>query len=667
MTCLVTQGSFRLKPIHVILPRIFTAIGAASLISNAYATDPAPNCSQTTHIGNYDPLPVALPDGTSLIQSRTIQGTNVSLTIKLSNLYGGIGVGFELNGVNVLETRAATGAGWQTSTQIGEIDTEFGREKGVHVFNQAAGNSDVGQWGYPIAYTSPTDLTSAQSSPLMTDAYVLWDYSKPNPPTVKSKTNQSPCTSSSVMFDRGRQEISMGLGATSGHGNGILVTNQYTYLHQTQPSAPPPQTQPQPWTRWVAEQAFYLNKSVANKNNNNLRIYLAYDDGRKIPINPFTDLAFDPNHPYQSRNEFFDLKYAVLVWNISGQDIGVAIDARGTVPACLGSPEPNCRTNQGVSEITKFHGSLERQDNNFGVLPDPNDNKKTVACMAGTDYCGVFAWHTYMRELANVTFTPGTSTSVATNYRIGTLQQLADWGYTTPIPVCSSVGLTPASLPSTGGSVSAQANCSGAGLTYAWTVNGVAYGGNSSAISATLGQNTSGTTQNYSVCVTASNASGSSQKCGTFTQAAPVVSGPVPLVRAESNNALWSANNLIDANYYSTYSSNVFPSSVNSSYTYVAAWMGGPNSIKTIRLYARNSNGMMLAFPAAYNIYMTDSANTQLVYMGNFTQQPNANGVATINLSSPFTTWGIQVVPTAFGTDNYGNYFFQLNEIELVP
>lgn len=89
------------------------------------------------------------------------------------------------------------------------------------------------------------------------------------------------------------------------------------------------------------------------------------------------------------------------------------------------------------------------------------------------------------------------------------------------VPVCSSVALNPDSLPVSGGTVSAQANCSGSGLSYTWTVNGVVYTGNLSTNSSPVGRNTTSSPLNYAVCVTASNASGTSQPaCASLTQAA---------------------------------------------------------------------------------------------------------------------------------------------------
>lgn len=690
-----------MKLVKGFLARSSIAAVATMLFANAYALDTELKCQV---IGIWD----APPMGAAV---QAVQGTDVTVKVGISEKYGGVGVLFSLNDVNILESRAATGAGWQTSSVIWEGPLAAPIRQ--ILFNQGAGNSRAGQWGYHNTYSG---LTALDDNPIWSD-----NIHPDGNPDLNDQT--SPCATPApygYMFDHGRLQISMAAAATSGHGNAVMLTNAYTYQHQVAQS----------WSRWYAEQAFYLNKAVARSHN--LRVYLTHADGTKQQIDPFNGLDQQFHQKFLFGKDFPSIQYAVLVWNINGQDIGVAIDARH-------QPDQ-------VEGKLSFHGSLMRQDNNF-------------SCETGEDQCGVFEWHTYMQNYEPALLEVGKPTKVSTDYRVGTLAQLADWGYTIPAPpVCSSLTLTPASLPASGGPASALANCSG-GATYAWTVNGAAYAGNTASISATLGANTSGAAQNYAVCATASNGGGASQPvCATLTQAAPLPAapvcssltltpnnlpssggqvaalanctgsglnyawridgsaypgnaatnastvgantasaprtywvcvtasnaggqsqacapvaqaayvpvGPVAFWRAESNNVLWPASSLIDGNYYSTYSSNVFPSSANQSNTYVAAWTAGPNAIQKIRLVARNANGQMLGFPASYNIYVTSADNTYWISLGTFAQQPDAAGVATINLPSPMTTWGIQIVPVAIGRDDVGNYVFQLNEIELL-
>lgn len=683
------------------------AVAATMLFGNVYALDPTLTCQ------TYEERWTVLPE----THTGTVQGTDVKVEVGIAGGFGGIGVRFSLNDVNILEPRHAAGAGWQTSTVI--WDRPAGGPVQQIAFNQGAGNSKTGQWGYARNYEG---LVAQDFNPIWSDNIHPEGNQEEN-----KQTSPCPPEPNGVMYANGRLRIGMAAVATSGHGNAVMLTNEYTFQHQVAQS----------WSEWYAEQAFYLSKKVARSNK--LRLFVTYADDTKQEIYPFDDLEPQPRR-YLWGKDLSNIKYAVLVWNINGKDIGVAIDGR--------------RQPGGT-----FRGTLMRQDMDFG-LDDEDGSNTTKHCLKVSDHCGVFEWHTYMRKDQPASFAAGELTTVATDYRVGTLQQLADWGYTIPpAPVCASLTLTPASLPSSGGPASAQANCSGIRATYAWTVNGAPYEGKTASIAATLGANTSGAAQTYAVCATASNGAGASQPvCATLTQAAalpvaPVCSsltltpnnlpasggqvsasanctgsglsyawridggafpgnastnastvgantataprtywvcatasnaggqsqacapvsqaayvpaGPVAFSRAESNNVLWPASSLIDGNYYSTYSSNVFPSSANQSNTYVAAWTPGPNAIQAIRLVARNANGQMLGFPASYNIYVTSADNSYWISLGTFAQQPNAGGVATINLPSPITTWGIQIIPVAIGRDDVGNYVFQLNEIELI-
>ncbi len=113
---------------------------------------------------------------------------------------------------------------------------------------------------------------------------------------------------------------------------------------------------------------------------------------------------------------------------------------------------------------------------------------------------------------------------------------LTQAGAALPAPVCNSVGLTPSSLPASGGQVLAQASCAGTAITYTWALNGSAYGGNTSTISAAIAANASTNAQSYPVCVTATNASGSSRACASLAQAGKIAA--VPTVTSNLNPAM---------------------------------------------------------------------------------------------------------------------------------
>jgi hypothetical protein len=49
--------------------------------------------------------------------------------------------------------------------------------------------------------------------------------------------------------------------------------------------------------------------------------------------------------------------------------------------------------------------------------------------------------------------------------------------------------------------------------------------------------------------------------------------------------------------------------------------------------------------------------------MGTYSLQPNALGSAVVQLGSSHSTYGVLIIPTVFGTDPNGSYFFQLAEL----
>ena len=135
-----------------------------------------------------------------------------------------------------------------------------------------------------------------------------------------------------------------------------------------------------------------------------------------------------------------------------------------------------------------------------------------------------------------------------------------------------------------------------------------------------------------------------------------------------SNDVLdgWPASNAIDAKTNTAYSSKPFATDQNDRDTHLAAWVGdGPVSVSQLVLTARMNNGVALGFPKTYSIYLTDATNSKWVSVGQFTQQPDANGTAAINLGQSYSTWGALISPTVLGVDDHGNHYFQLAEVSL--
>jgi hypothetical protein len=143
-----------------------------------------------------------------------------------------------------------------------------------------------------------------------------------------------------------------------------------------------------------------------------------------------------------------------------------------------------------------------------------------------------------------------------------------------------------------------------------------------------------------------------------------------PFKTAAATNVLanWPASNAIDGLPWTAYSSNEFPTSANpDGATYIQAMLdttSTPFTVQNIALTARMNNGVALGFPQSYEI-LTSPDNSSWISQGYFPTQPNAAGVAIIQLPEPVQTYGVVINPTILGTDNNGNYFFQLAEIGL--
>ncbi|RKH51740.1 hypothetical protein D7W81_40325 [Corallococcus aberystwythensis] len=303
--------------------------------------------------------------------------SQVTSVVGLSDTMGGIGVKLELVNnqyptqyVNVVESRSAAGAGWQTSYIVGDWPG------GVNpiVFNQAAGNSLGGQWGYTNSYAATASAIHALDwNPLVSDHLM-----GALPPITFS-----PCSGTGYVFDDGQAHITGTLLGTSA-GSVIQWTHAYSLRARM--------AQTWPWVR--AEQALYLQKSVAAMGD--LRIYLKKGStvhGPIRPVNRFTipDADCNPNYPGSGCNAF-GYNYAILVWNIFGTDVGILIR----------------NLEAGISL----------------------NMEETTYCQDATDLtCGNINFHVWS-DLQSQNISAGMVRTVSQDYVIGTLPQLAAMGYT---------------------------------------------------------------------------------------------------------------------------------------------------------------------------------------------------------------------------------------------
>jgi hypothetical protein len=139
-----------------------------------------------------------------------------------------------------------------------------------------------------------------------------------------------------------------------------------------------------------------------------------------------------------------------------------------------------------------------------------------------------------------------------------------------------------------------------------------------------------------------------------------------PMGSAKSNDELWPASNILNEDPNRVYSSQSFPTSANTRNTYLDAWLlHTPTMVNKLLLSARMVNGKASGFPRQYDIYVTSPNNSKWVLAGHFSNQPDVQGVATIDLGGYFSTYGVQIVPTVLGVDDYGSYYFQMSKVKF--
>ncbi len=152
--------------------------------------------------------------------------------------------------------------------------------------------------------------------------------------------------------------------------------------------------------------------------------------------------------------------------------------------------------------------------------------------------------------------------------------------------------------------------------------------------------------------------------------ASPVVTSNVVYIMksATAGEALanWPASSMIDQNLGTSYSSDVFEGGVNNRGLEVAAWIdGNEHQVSKVILKARMHNGIVQAFPTSYKISITKPDNSGWMEVGTYNTQPDSAGNVQINLGNSYSTYGVLIRPITLGSDSFGNYFFQLAEVQL--
>ncbi len=135
--------------------------------------------------------------------------------------------------------------------------------------------------------------------------------------------------------------------------------------------------------------------------------------------------------------------------------------------------------------------------------------------------------------------------------------------------------------------------------------------------------------------------------------------GPI----ATESLAGFPASNATDGDVATWWSSDSFPSQSNSRDVHFAGYLAGQSAINTVVVTAAKSSGVVEGFPAAYELFVTDSLNASWVPLGGFSVQPGLTGVATILLPGVYSTWGVMLRPTALGEDSAGTHYFRIAEL----
>jgi len=320
--------------------------------------------------------------------SWTQTGTDSQVVVGVNRTFGGIATelglvnrhsGSQSSPVNIIDARSATGGAWQTSYWFHDQSTDR-----LWVFNQSAGNSTGQQWGYGTTFPG---TKASDFSPVWSDHYHNGgSFSNP-------AVGTSPCVPASGGVDMEDGQAWYGFAnSTNSYGTANVVNNTFS-LHSKYN---------QVWTTWAIEQAMYLNRQVAKEGN--MRLYLHGHTGSAAwtegPLQPADDFAISHGTGGCTTAgcswTVTGLDYAVLVYNIFGEDIAVVQNTSGQHTWIIG--------------MDKVQG-------------DPS-------CASPTNYaCGDIAIHAYQQVNANQQFSLNETRKYGVEYLVGTPNQVQHMGY----------------------------------------------------------------------------------------------------------------------------------------------------------------------------------------------------------------------------------------------
>lgn len=151
---------------------------------------------------------------------------------------------------------------------------------------------------------------------------------------------------------------------------------------------------------------------------------------------------------------------------------------------------------------------------------------------------------------------------------------------------------------------------------------------------------------------------------------APPASSSLPVVTntqktfssAQAKEALWPASSALDGNPTTVYSSYASSAANNPGGLWLAAWFPSRTTINKIVLTPRRAgNGTELAMPKKFNVYVTAADNSKWL-QSNYLMTARGSQYV-LYLPRSYDTYGVQLIPTELGKDDFGNYYFQLADM----
>jgi len=290
----------------------------AKILSQVPATDDnSVSTVLTCHISGIHPIPPT--------DVKMFKGSDVWVRVGINSKLGGVATTLDLINPShpeaplcLIDNRSAAGAAWQSC--IGVVDARI--DCLVH-YNQSCGNSDQ-NWGYVSTYdiSDVKGIIQKQWLPLFSN-----DYKHPASPGAPA-VETSPCPDHKsnkvyppMRFGDGRFSIVPEL-VKIGSAEILRLTDNYSI----RPIAN------QSWKEFDFDQCLYLMPGAVG--HGNLHVYLA-QEGHPIvgPIRLWGDIPVALKKQVQkvsgNNEDWFigshPLSYAVLVFNVAGRDIGIAI------------------------------------------------------------------------------------------------------------------------------------------------------------------------------------------------------------------------------------------------------------------------------------------------------------------------------------------------------